>query len=68
MTACIRATRALENPEVLIICMDPGHPAGADVLSSVDPEIELVIGGLISQPPDFVNGGTLLIFTKVRDA
>ena len=25
--------------------------------SSADPEIEFVIGGLISQPPDFVNGG-----------
>jgi hypothetical protein len=31
--------------------------AAADVLSSADPEIEFVIGGLISQPPDFVNGG-----------
>jgi hypothetical protein len=37
--------------------MDRPLGEAADVLSSADPEIEFVIGGLISQPPDFVNGG-----------
>jgi hypothetical protein len=54
----MRSSRALDNPEVLIVCMDRAvRRAAADVLSSADPEIEFVIGGLISQPPDFVNGG-----------
>jgi hypothetical protein len=39
----MRATRALENPEVLIVCMNRAARRAAAVLSSADAEIEFVI-------------------------